>query len=462
MNLSRAIFSFITVLFSLPLFAEYNSLGVPDSSEIRREISREWFEGSLEDLRAARPEIRTNAVGIQFQVRLEEQQDEFLVIVAPKTQTIINVYDSAGMHETKEDTYNMDSPGAWLLVRDKQSGEAKLVRYYFASDPGVYVQFRPNKSASFADMLILENYAARSVPLGVPFRKFWTASLAEIQEMTKKTLPWNYVQNRHENYDETLVMIQTVRKNLDGIAYADDAAYDEEGKPVSIQRGGPRIIPENLRDKITLSSTGFVKWICDGIVEPLAGSYLKLRPLIQETVTLNPVGTQGVFAARYNSNMSLDWTRNLAAAVMSVSAGKTILYKDSGVDVTEEPFAATFGKNGIQNAAGYVPNSGYQIQYLKPLLYVLAATRPQYFYLAAIRQTDFSRTPELKVFNEAAAIFPYFDKEGKFRARVFYAGREYSLDQFCDIFYGQKTGENFVHLTRVKASAKFYPMERAE
>jgi hypothetical protein len=162
--------------------------------------------------------------------------------------------------------------------------------------------------------------------------------------------------------------------------------------------------------------------------------------------------------SNYSTSFSLDWTRNLAAAVLSVRNNKTILYKDSGVDISIEPFAVRWTDKGFQNAAGYIANTGYRVQYLKPLLYVLATRYPQYFYLAAIRQTAKGKTgSEYSVFNDAAAIFPYFDADGKFKAVVFYDGIEYSLQQFCSSF--EKSQGAFVHLVRVKASSKFYPQE---
>ena len=411
-------------------------------------------------MRSFNSEIRSNQVGAQFQTRLEEQQDVFLTIVAPKSQMIVDVYDSAGRRASTEDVYNMDSPGGWILVRSKKNGEPVLARWYFSKDSGVYIQFRPNGNTSLADLVIFDSYAALGVPVGVPFENFYTASFAQIQALTKNNIPWNYVTPDPGFSEDSIVMIQTIREKLGYVAYFEDAAYNEEGKPVSIQSGQPRYVPQNMRRAITLSSNGFVKWICDGLVEPLAGSYLRLSPLVQKTVKNNPSGSQGIFESRFNSNLSLDWTRNLAAAVLSVNSNKTVLYKDSGVDVTIEPFAARWTQNGVRSEIGYIKNTGYKIQYLRPLLYVLAAVNPQYFYLVAIRQTG--KGPdgnEVKVFNDAAAIFPYFDAEGRFRAQVFYDGSEYSLQQFCDAFDSARPGDCFAHLVRIKASSKFYPQE---
>lgn len=471
---SKRIFLFFCAafFFAVPLlFAEYNSFGIPDSSEIRKKLGREWFEGPLSELRTFGTEIYKNSVGIQFQVRIEEQEDNFILIVAPRSEVQVNLYDSDGMHTRTEYTYNSGSPGSWILVREKKSGAPILARYYFAKDSEVYVQFRPNKKKScFADMLIFNSYAVRAVPLGIPFEKFYTASFAEIQNFTKRTLPWDYVvaakilsKNAPQDfmtydgiYDESLVMIQAIRENLDDIVYLNDAIYDEAGNPVSLETGKERIIPNEYKDKLTLCSQGFVKWIVDGIVEPLAGSYLRREPLLVETVDLQTTGYQGIKAASYNINSALDWTRNLAAAAASVVAKKNILYKDSGVDVTMEPFAARITEKGVLNTAGYIKNSGYKIAYLKQLLYVLAATNPDYFYLAAIRQTDAGGKIDTRIFNDCAAIFPYFDKNGAFRTVVFYDGKEYTLEQFCDACLANSAGDVFVHLVRVRTTAKYY------
>ena len=458
----KSIFLFLAVLIfaAAGAFAEWNSFDIPDSAEVRRQASRDWFEAPLDVVRGLNSEIRSNQVGTQFQIRLEEQQDVFLIIVAPKSQMKVDVYEAKGVRSAVEDSYNMDSPGSWLLVRSKKDGSPVSVRYYFAKDAGVYGQFRPTQEgwSALADMLIFDNYAARGVPLGVPFSNFYTASFAQIQALTKNNLPWASVEPKTGLYDDSIVMIQTIRSLLDKISYEEDAAYNEEGKPVSVRNGQARYVPEDLRKKLTLSSPGFVKWICDGIVEPLAGSYLKLKPLVQPTFDVNPTGSKGIMGSNYSTSFSLDWTRNLAAAVLSVRNNKTILYKDSGVDISIEPFAVRWTDKGFQNAAGYIANTGYRVQYLKPLLYVLATRYPQYFYLAAIRQTAKGKTGnEYSVFNDAAAIFPYFDADGKFKAVVVYDGIEYSLQQFCSSF--EKSQGAFVHLVRVKASSKFYPQE---
>ena len=170
---------------------------------------------------------------------------------------------------------------------------------------------------------------------------------------------------------------------------------------------------------------------------------------------MSPLGTAGIKSQTENLFHSLDWTRNLAAAKLSIQARKNYLYEQSGVDVNIEPFSAELGERGIASVAGYVKNSGYEVKYMKPLLYVLAVTEPTYFYLAAVRRTvvPSDGSPEFKVFDSSAVIFPYFDKDGQFGCTVFENGTELTLAQFC-----KKYPNSFIHLTRVLSSDRFNPL----
>ncbi|MBR4180181.1 MAG: hypothetical protein IKR45_05695, partial [Treponema sp.] len=72
-NLKRKIIAGLVLLMTFsPLFAAYNSWGIPDSSEIRKGLVERWFEASLDDVRMNLPEIYDNNAGEKFQVRLEE------------------------------------------------------------------------------------------------------------------------------------------------------------------------------------------------------------------------------------------------------------------------------------------------------------------------------------------------------------------------------------------------------
>ena len=129
------------------------------------------------------------------------------------------------------------------------------------------------------------------------------------------------------------------------------------------------------------------------------------------------------------------------------------MYDNSGVDVTAEPFCAEFTDKGIRNSNGYVENSGYSMQTLRSLLYVLCATEPGTFYLGAIRETD-RRSPEIKVFNECCVFFPYFDNQKRFHVVIYKDGNAVSFDEFYSRYY-----RDFISLVKVQATEEFYPSD---
>ena len=184
----------------------------------------------------------------------------------------------------------------------------------------------------------------------------------------------------------------------------------------------------------------------------MSGGVLKREPLIKETVSVKDNGRQGVLSQRYDLFFSLNWVRNLASAVVSVYAGKTYLFNQSGVDVTVNPFASSITDKGVANTVTFVENSGYTVKVLNSLLYVLAATEPGTLYFGAIRGTDRTVSPEIMAFNECVAFFPYFQDDGSFACNVFMNGREMTLENFCYYY-----SDDFVYLTRVKSSERFFP-----
>lgn len=457
MKFFRRIFVLIFSFAVLPIFAQYNKLSVPDSSKIRSEIQESWFYPDLSELREKRTEMRTNSVGQNFQVRLEETDLYFSVIVAPETFLSVDYYTENGVTSNTVSEYPSDASGAWVLERDSRTGKPVHVRYYFAADSDVFIQFAPSKDGkkSTADFVIYGRFASRGVPIGVKFDYFYTASFADVLQMTQKSLPWKYADIHPDQFLGSFQMISQIRKNLPRVKYEWNACYDENGNPIRISDGKARQVSEADKNanKLTLSEAGFVKWIVDGLIEVQAGSSTFLNPLLRPTTSSNPIGYSGIKGQNENLSFTLDWTRNLAAARLSIQTRKNYLYEEAGVDVEIEPFSSEITSSGINNVAGYLKNTGYKIQDLKPILYVLGTTEPTYFYLAAIRRrvAPANGKPEYYIFDKAAAIFPYFDKNNKFGCVVFDSGEELTLAQFV-----KKYPNCYVNLSRVLSSDRFH------
>ena len=451
-SLNRKILAGLILLVSIfPLYAAYNSWGIPDSSEIRKGLRERWFEASLDEVRMNLPEIYDNNAGEKFQVRLEESDSTWMIYVAPCSVINVNVYSSKGVTKQQQEVYPGDAPGSWVLVKDKKTNSPIRIRWYFCVNSDVYVQFTPYGKTSLADMVIFGNYAAKGAPTGLAFTALYSLSFEEILNMTKVSLPWNYVTVDDEKYLSVLQMAGMIQKNLGKIMFVSDAMYDENDELVQIQSGRPFNSADIDSTKRYLSSAGFIKWIADGLVEPVAGSKLKRQPLLVETVSVKENGYQGVLSQKYNLFFSLDWIRNIAAALISVNTGKLYMYNESGADVTINPFAATIGATGTVNTVTFIEDSGYNVSVLQSLLYVLAASEPGNFYFGAIRETDRTVSPEVKVFNDCVVFFPYFSNKA-FGCFVFMNGRAISLEDFCMLYKDAS-----VYLTRARASDNFYP-----
>ena len=81
----------------LPISAENNKLRIPDSSVIRKAVAENWFIPPLETIRQNRTELRSNAIGQVFQVRLEETPEIYSIIVSPETEISVDLYTQDGV-----------------------------------------------------------------------------------------------------------------------------------------------------------------------------------------------------------------------------------------------------------------------------------------------------------------------------------------------------------------------------
>ena len=450
--MKKASLLLLIILFVSPIFAAYNSKSVPDSSEIRKILVEKWFEAPLSAVRMNLPEIYNNPAGEKFQVRLEESDSTYNIFVSPQTTIKVDVYSDLGKETKEQEVYPGDAPGSWVLIKDKKTEKILRIRYYFLKNSEVFIQFTPRGKTALADLVIFGNYAARGVPTGVPFTTFYSASFDRVMNITKNSLPWNYVDVDPSMYHSVLQMAAVIQERLPGILFAPNAMYDENGDLVQISSGKPFEGIHTEDSRMMLSSAGFVKWIADGLVEPIAGGRIKREPLLQETVQVKETGLQGSLSQKYNLFFSLDWIRNLASAVISVYTGKTYKFNQSGVDVTINPFSSTVASFGSENIVTFVENSGYSVPVLKSLFYVLANLEPGTIYFGAIRGTDRTVTPEVKAFNDCVAFLPYFATDGSFGINIFMNGRGISIEEFCNIYQ-----DDFVYLTRVKSSEQFFP-----
>lgn len=449
-------------IFAAQLFAQFNARSVPDSAEIRSAVKESWLYGDLGSLREKLMELRANAVGQEFQIRMEENDTSFAVIVAPQVKTEMDFYTENGIERRTVDEYPGDACGSWILMRSLLTGEPELIRIYFSANSDMYVQFRPDGRKCVADFVVSGLYASRASPVGIPFESLYTASFQQIFSITSYTLPWHLADSKQGQFGSKLQMIGVIRKNIGRFVYAQDTCQNEEGKSVSISTGDILDMSESeqkaeadgVENPVFGDQAGFVKWIVDGLVEPLAGSRLYREPLLARTVEYNATGLNGVLSQTEDLSFTLDWCRNLAAACLSIKTHRNYMWSEANTDVQTEPFSMSVSENGIVQTAGYLKDSGYQTEALRPLLFVLASAEPTYCYLAAVKRPfkpENSASPDYFVFDQCAVIIPFFNDNGVFSCVVFENGQELSLKEFAAKYKGC-----FVHLSRVLTEDNFF------
>ncbi len=433
-------YCFVLLFFSSTFALFGQDVLYPESSGVRENLVATWFMQDISVLREQNTEIFQNELGEYFLVRCEEKDGLMEIILAPLVLQTVDVQDfsiqsegsasKAGSNSSTLtiETWPKDGLGSIILYRDVITGKNVKIRYYFMNDREVFLDFFPGKEKSYANFSIFGALVAHNAPVPVPFEYFFTASLNDIQKLTKNILPWKYVDVTDTVYADSIQMVQVIRKYL----------------------------PDAQKAKMFLSDTSeydFLRWIIDGLVFPLTGGRLYEEPLFVPTVE-----PDFMIPERQNTHKSFDFVRNLAAASISAGTSLPYTYNSSNADVKIEPFSVITNSDGITERVNFVTDVGYQISVIKPLLYLLTATEEDLFYLGAIRELKTSseggRNSEQYYYNNAAAFFSWFDSNGMFHVSVFENGAEFTLDQFID-----KYENAFVYLVKVKPSVNFFPEE---
>ncbi|MBO7638393.1 MAG: hypothetical protein J6S91_05390 [Treponema sp.] len=446
-------------------FADYNMAGIPDSTSLRRTIQNTWLKAPVKEVMAKQSVIMQDQAGKNFQVRAEKEGESLVVTVCPESFIQVNVISGSSIETETRAAFSRYSCGSWMLYRNLTSGKAEKVIILFTENPDVYLQVRPDGNKTVADLVVYGSYLSRSVPVGIQFDAIYTTSFQTLQNMTKRTMDWNAATSIPGQYEEIKVMIGAIRAALPSMEYKEDVAYNEIGEPYYIVNGTPYLLEpedqalnywrisepeaaENNGKTLVVSGPGFVKWVVDGIVRAYSGKGTRISDLIQPTVKFEPYSKAGVKSQGWNLTLNLDWDRHLAAKALSARSLKNnYTYVTGGVDVTDRFFVSEITADSrVATASSYVPNVGYKVESLRPLLYVLANREPGWFFLGAIRHSSKTKVDEA-VFDGNAVFFPYITDKGKFTCSVFQNGSEVSLDKFIEDNAGAS-----IHLERVKAS----------
>lgn len=408
--------------------------GYVETAPIRETLFDSWLSTELAPLLSLRATEVVDQYGRTFRVR--QGRDEETGDLAVQIQSA----DAAGVQ------------GRWELRRRFSDGLPREIRIYPLDTPHISIslvssQMRPESGRSLLTLTVYGQPVVSRIAVGVPLVRMYTMSLSDIMHMTRVVVPWNLLHPHPDDYVAVRSAADTIRSRLDTLVYLDDGAFDHEGTPVHI-RDGSRQDPaavimalepgqklENISGGVNCS--GFAKWIVDGIIRPVSGSRLFIEPLKKQTDSPETHFTEPFRESR-DIFFALDWTRQLASAVLSLSGRGTVLPSESGADITAEPFPLL---------DRFVPDVGYRPDALEPLLYWLAVNEPGHMYLGAINRER--GDPPLRQYHHIAVFLPYFTPDGRFSVAVFESAVETPLDLFVS-----RNADAYIHLVRVRVPEK--------
>lgn len=422
---------------------------IPDSSKVRRSIAKQWILSSPEEILKLEPTIYYDDDGKGFKCMVVEiqEREQIAIVITP-----INT-------DFTTSTADFVPQGTWILYKDKNTGKNLFLKIYPRENPELYLRLTPaREDMTYVDICLFNAYVKRRYPIGIPFNKLCYFSISQLRSFTNDSLPWQLF--NPPIFSSTVeACSDIISDRLSTLVYLEDGGFDEWGMPIHLKDGSKQTNKElayqlrgiqNSESVIGgVNSAGFLKWIIDGIIRPVAGQGVYVSSLMRQTEA-----EQSQFNSVFDNKevfLGLDWIRNLSAATLTLNLKKPCKPETSGVDVRIEPFAAypfisqkNEGSPSLECFEGCLSSAGYQTSYLKALLYYLAITEPGHFYLGAVNREVGS--PALRQYNHVVSFFPYFDAVGAFHIDVYESAKKTDINRFVSM-----NKDAFVALTRVKA-----------
>jgi hypothetical protein len=415
---------------------------ISDDSSLRISLKDTWFTEAPPVVLNRTPLLRTLPGGGRVELRAEAAGEEFVIILARELAGAFPGW----------------AQGSWTLTRRRDDGSPVRIRVFPQTDFNNYVQFRPfSKDRCVMDVVIYNAYIVDSLPLPVPFERLYVLPLEEILGLAQGKFPRRYFEPQLDAYRDVRAFVAAVRNRIGEISFGDDGAMDENGRYVLIdnlasQTGDPG-----------LNCSGFAKWLVDGILRPLTGERLPIGPLKARFGERGSGFTEPWDALR-DPFFGLDWTRNLAAAANRVLRSPAF-GEAAEIEVRDAPFSTVIrrDKGGAtpRPFPGYLPDTGFSIEGIHPLLYTLAIDEPGRIYLASVNselgapvtQDNPRGLPRMRQHFHVAVLVPYFTSYGNFRVALFESAEETQFNAFKTRY----PADYYVNLTRIPVETSFDP-----
>jgi hypothetical protein len=456
----RFLTAFLIFFIVLPIFGlDLPISKIPDDSLLRIKMKESWLTETPARVLMKQPVIEYLPGGERVQVRALESKDEFLVLFSREFESgKIAADNNPAIPRGPTGLFPGWAQGSWMITRRKITGEGTLIRIFLRSDQYTFIQFRPfNSEKCQMDAVVYGGYIVNSLPVAVPFERLYSMQLNDILKLAGNKFPIRYFEPQPAFYKDHSKLVANIRKSLAPLRFTDDGAIDENGDYVFINN-----LQKQPSSSAGLNCSGFTKWLIDGILRPVTGTRLSIPRLKA------PFGERGSsftenWEERRDPYFGLDWIRNLASEANGVLRSNPYRNLDE-FEVRSDNFSLVLERENKAfitfSYPGFLPEAGYGVEGLYPLLYTLAIDDPFKFYLAAVNneigaeitQANLRGAPRLRQYFHVAALVPYFDEYGVFRIVVFESAAETSFNAFRNRYPG-----HYVNLVQIPIVSTFEP-----
>jgi len=415
---------------------------LPENHDLRLELWERFVAAPRDRALVFQAEERRNPWS-DWRVSLERTEGAFYAAFSPR----------------REGSYPLYGQGSWIIKRSLVDGSFMQAKVYLRSEQDSFARIYPHGERTRMDIVVYGAVLYRNVNLPLSMEQVLRSPFSTIRRLSADQVDWGLFSPDPALYAETRSLAASIRAGLPGLRYADDGAIDADGRAVFIAS----LLPQGA--EAGLNCSGFVKWIADGTLYPIAGSYLEVDALRRRMVDWRGSSFTLKFEESHDPFFGLDWSRALARELWAAFYPSRRDPSPLAHDVDESPFTLIVGPSAAAGTraraadagSNYLPypinfeDAGYDLRGLTAMLYVLAIREPGRWYLAALN-ARMQSPPRLRRYFHIAALFPYFDADGSFRVAVFESAAETSLARIVN-----SPSYEFTKLIRMPSSARFRP-----
>lgn len=403
------------------------SLQFPENTEVRQNVYDQMTGTSKEALSVLPEWIAIESTGVRVNFFTEKE-------ISIDGGTVYFCFSHGSDLDFKKGT-----TGSYIIKRsldeyDDINYGIQQIKIFYKNDDYSFLRIREasNNEESIMEIQLFGRTVQNNIKVPLSLAELSIRPFSELAQLTSNYVDWDYYLSDYKKLygNDVRILSETINPLLSFLQDEDDGAIDASGGFVYIDSLEPQGGDGGL------NCSGFAKWVIDGIYKPVAGSNIDISFIKKKHFELRGNEWSEKLEDEKDPYFGLDWTRSLAHEVLKLHEPDVPV---SAVDVDNLRYH------------GYKENIGYPIDSIKTVLYELAVTYPQNFYLGSLNSKS-NEPPYLRQHTHVVVIFPYIDMKGNFQVVVYSRNEKLSLD-----YLKSHWKDNYIHLVHVEASSRFEP-----